>query len=74
MVFDCEPGRTSKLSHLRERHQGQAENYRLLAQNCKKRCPATSKLGDVVEAHAEFVSAGFEEEPIWVRTFSLDEN
>jgi hypothetical protein len=65
MVFDCEPGRTSKLSHLRERHKGQTDNYRLLVQNCQNRYTGTSKLGDLVEAYAELVSAELEEEPIW---------
>jgi hypothetical protein len=65
MVFDCEPGRTSKLSHLRERHKGQAENYRLLVQNCPNGYTAKSKLGDLEEAYADLVSAGLEEEPIW---------
>jgi hypothetical protein len=65
MVFDCEPGRTSKLSHLRERHKGQADNYRLLVQNCQNRYTATSELGNLVEAYAELVAAELEEEPIW---------
>ncbi len=65
MVFDCEPGRTSELSHLRERHKGQVDNDRLLVQNCQNRYTATTKLGHLVQAYAELVSAVLEEEPNW---------